>query len=116
MEHSLLDEKLLSCLEEVRFWLRILGREKLMEQLNTVLKRDRDRRIYQLTDGTRSSTEIAKEVGVSQPTIVNIWAKWRRVGLMRSVPDVKGRCAHVISLDVLGIKSANGNGEDDKDG
>ena len=65
---------------------------------------DKDWEIYELTDGSRSQDEIAKATGVSQPTVLRAWNRWRRAGIVVEVEDVKGRCRHLAPLTDLGVQ------------
>ncbi len=90
---------LLECLA----WLRFQNRGNLALTLEQAFSSDRERLMYELTDGARSQGEIAKLVGVSQPTVLNAWNRWRRIGVVVEVSGMKGRCKRLASLRDLGL-------------
>ncbi len=92
-------------LAEICMWMRFQNRETLGKLLQEVLRSDRDRLIFELTDGVRSSTEIAQVVKVSQPRISQLWNSWKPLGIVVEVPSTRGRCRHICSLTELGIKT-----------
>ena len=64
---------------------------------------DQQRLAYELSDGDRSSTEVAKLSGVSQPTISGWWRHWRELGFVDPSPRYQGRVHRLCSLRMLGI-------------
>jgi DNA-binding transcriptional ArsR family regulator len=95
-----------SKVDQTLFWLRLLALDRLRERVERLVKTDRDKLIYELTDGQHSTTEISKAAGISQPAVSNIWIRWRAEGIVAEVPEVKGRCKHVAGLAELGISGA----------
>jgi len=97
------DERVLQKLEEIAQWLKLQNRSLVKALLEEVLDSDRDKLIYHLSDGERSSTDIAREVGVSQPTVSNLWRRWRRLGIVLERPDIPGRVRKLCGLEELDI-------------
>ena len=90
-------------LREMVYWQRFQNRQALRSALEAILVTNTDRKIYSLTDGTKSQPEIAKAAGVSQPTISNKWKSWRTLGIVYELPDEPGRCRHLASLESAGL-------------
>jgi DNA-binding MarR family transcriptional regulator len=96
--------KIEQLLLEVVAWLRFQNRSNLALTLEQAFSTERERLMYELTDGSRSQGEIAKLVGVAQPTVLHAWNRWRRIGVVVEVPHVKGRCRRLVSLRDLGLE------------
>jgi len=97
------ENKIEQLLVEVVAWLRFQNRGNLALTLEQAFSSDRERLMYELTDGRRSQGDIAKLVGVAQPTVLYTWNRWRRMGVVVEVPGVKGRCRRLASLRDLGL-------------
>lgn len=93
-------------LTEICTWMRFQNRETLRGLLQEVLRSDRDRLVFELTDGLSSATEIAKAAKVSQPRISQIWNSWKPLGIVVEVPGTRGKYKHICSLNELGMKTA----------
>jgi len=98
------NEQIVSLLEQILLWLRFQNRQYLKTLLSEVLSTGTDRQIYELSDG-RSQPEIAREAGVSQPTVSSRWKGWRSLGIVYELPEQQGRCRHLASLRSLGLDS-----------
>lgn len=90
---------------EILKWVRIQGISQAKAVLNDALKTDRDKIVFEYSDGERSSAEIGKLVGISQSTVQRYWAKWATLGVVDPVA-VKGgtRYKKTFSLETFGIE------------
>ena len=72
--------------------------------LTSVLNEPQKLLAYHLSDGTRSTVDIAKGADIATGTIANYWQAWQRQGLGESVP-VKGgdRFKRSFDLQEFGI-------------
>ncbi len=104
MSEETLTPRVEELLSEVVAWLRFQNRAPLIELLREALRENRDWLIYDLTDGCRSQDDIAKAVGVSQPTVLRAWNRWKKLGIVIEVPDITGRCKHLARLGDLGLE------------
>ena len=86
-------------LEELLLWTKFMARPALSESLVAVLKEPKHKAAYELTDGNRTQGEVGKLSGLDQTTVSDLWAKWRRLGLLN---DAGKRPARLISLSDLG--------------
>jgi len=98
------DDQVLRLLHEIVLWLRFQNRQVLRNLLTEVLTSESDKRIYELTDGLNLQPQIAREAGVSQPTVSLKWKAWRTLGIVYELPNEAGRCRHLASLRSLGIE------------
>lgn len=92
-------DRVLEFLEELVMWTRFMARGQVEQTLNAVLKDPKHRTVYELTDGGRTQTQIGEIVGLDQSTVSDLWARWRKAGLLR---ENAGRPKHLISLSALG--------------
>ena len=97
------DEALLSELREQTKWLRLLGLQALRPLLEGSLRSEKHRLVYELTDGKRTTREVAKTAGVGLSTVNRLWQDWLASGVCTEVPGQSGRAEHLSSLTRLGI-------------
>lgn len=88
-------------LEELLAWTRFANNRALAETLRRHLADSATFAVYELSDGTRTQSEVAIEAGVSQPTVSRNYSKWRRLGLVR---EVDGRVVHLCRPTDLGLE------------
>lgn len=108
------DQRVVELLSEILRWTKI-GALNLKDSLSQELRTDQQRLAYELSDGNRSSTEIAKLTGVSQANVSRWWQRWRELGFVDSSPQYQGRVQRLCSLRMVGIpipEVPNGNGSD----
>lgn len=84
-------------------WFKLVHRPTVLNLLSDTLKTDKERRIYQLSDGTISSREIAQQTGVTHTTVVRLWKTWAQKGIMEPCPSVRGRYRYVVPLSEVGL-------------
>lgn len=93
------DTQIVELLEELVVWTRFMARTQLEEALRLALTDPKRQAAYELTDGERSQSEIAAQVGIDQSTVSDLWARWRRLGLVR---ETRRRPMHLARLTDLG--------------
>jgi CRP-like cAMP-binding protein len=89
-------------LEELLAWTKFANNRVLADVLRRSLTDKGAYLTYELSDGTRTQAVVAKQAGVSQPTVSRMYAKWRRLGLVR---EVDGRDVHLSRPSDLGVES-----------
>ncbi|MBS1261355.1 MAG: hypothetical protein MAG453_00676 [Calditrichaeota bacterium] len=91
--------------------LRFVAHRQARELIETRLEKGIERRVYELSDGFRSSRDIEKAVNkeVTQRTVVTWWQKWRRLGLVEQSPRYSGRMQKVLPLEELGLSIDSGD-------
>lgn len=92
-------------LKEMLKWVRIQGMGQAKAVLNDALKTDKDKMVFEYSNGERGSVEIGKLVGVGTTTVQRYWAKWATLGIVEPVA-VKGgtRYKKTFSLETFGIE------------
>jgi hypothetical protein len=86
-------------LEELLVWTKFMARPGLSAALEATLKDPRHKLAYERTDGSRTQGDVGKLAGLDQTTVSDLWAKWRRLGLLN---DTGKRPSRLISLADLG--------------
>jgi hypothetical protein len=86
--------------EQLR-WQRAASMSTVRETVAGALSTTQLRKAYELCDGTKASSDIAAEVGISPQGFSNWTRRWRNLGIAY---EVEGRrISHLISLAALGI-------------
>jgi hypothetical protein len=88
-------------LEEILAWTRAMAIPGVRATLEAALPTASERRVYELSDGERTTREIATQVGVGHNTVARWWRKWRALGVC--VEAGQGRARRLVGLDDLGI-------------
>lgn len=100
---QILSEKL----DELIFWTKFSAMTTFVPVLRNALRDDIDKLIYELSDGQRTTREIAQIVcstgrKTTHVTVGNMWERWTLLNLV--IPAVrKGRFKKVVSLESIGI-------------
>lgn len=95
------EERLIELTEELLAWTRFANREALTKAWRQILADPRHLIAYELSDGTRSQKEVGDGSGLSQPSVSNLWQRWRRLGIAR---DRAGRAVHIARPSDLGLE------------
>ncbi len=77
---------------------------KYKDLIKEEIKSKQDKSIFELSDGQRSTREIAKNVGSSHMKVAVKWNKWASIGLVMPSEKYKGRFKKIVALGDLGIK------------
>lgn len=80
---NLENDRAITLLEELLVWTKFTARPAILASWDAILSDDRHLLAYELSDGSRTQAQVAEATGLSQPTISNLWAKWRRLGIAR---------------------------------
>jgi hypothetical protein len=94
------NERTIELLDELVAWTRFANMERLTNVLQRALADTRHLIAYEASDGTRSQGEVARRAGISQPTVSGLWARWRRIGIVR---EHDGRVRHLIRPSDIGL-------------
>jgi hypothetical protein len=93
-----------SKLDQLLKWTRFAGMQQLRTILTQNLTKDREMLIYELSDGKRSTREIAALLGIkSHVTVANYWKKWSVLGIVEPSEKYPGRFRKVCSLKEVGL-------------
>ena len=96
-------------LREMKVWLKLSGIPTLRRVLQENLRDAVDKVVYELSDGVRSTRDIARELKrmdkeISHATVANMWKKWAITGLVELSKKYQGRYTKIISLESVGIE------------
>lgn len=97
------DDLVLGELRAQTRWLRLLGLQALRPLLEQVLSTEKQRLVYELSDGQRTTREVGRLATVSAGTVSRLWSEWLAVGICSEVHGASGRAQHLASLSSLGI-------------
>lgn len=92
-------------LREILKWIKFAGMKELKAILVSVLNTEQKKLVYQMSDGSRGTVEIAKVAGFgSNKTVADMWESWLKLSLGEAVP-VKGgtRFRRSFDLSEIGI-------------
>lgn len=102
------NEEVLKKLDELIFWTKFSTMSTFIPTLRNALRDDIDKLVYELSDGEKTTRDIAEIVTksgrkLSHVTVSNMWERWQQQNLV--IPaDRKGRFKRVVSLESIGIK------------
>jgi transposase-like protein len=96
------DDRTIELLSEILRWTKV-GAINLKESLTQELVSEKHRIVYELSDGIKSSRDIASISGVSFATITAWWHRWTELGFVDPSPKYQGRVQRLCSLRLLGI-------------
>lgn len=96
-------------LKEMKFWIKLSGLPSLRRAVLEYLRDDVDKLVYELSDGIRSTREIARELKkmgkeVTHATVANMWKRWAITGLVEPSERYQGRYSRIIPLESVGIE------------
>lgn len=95
-------------LDELIFWTRFTALPTFTSLLKNALRDDIGKLVYQLSDGERSTREIANLISrggrrITHATVANMWQKWSLMSLVMPARR-RGRYRRVVSLESIGIE------------
>ncbi len=93
-----------SKLDELLKWTRISSILQIKPFISKNLETDIETAIYELSDGSRSTRDIAKILeGISHTTVFNYWKKWANLSIVEPSTTYQGRYQKICSLAEVGI-------------
>jgi len=93
-----------SKLDQLLKWTRFAGMQQLRTILAQNLTTDLEMTIYELSDGERSTREIAGLLGIgSNATVANYWKKWSKLGIVEPSEKRQGRSRRICSLEEVAL-------------
>jgi len=99
------EDKMIELLEELVKWTKVASIPKVKELLLSILKSPEEMIAYQISDGEKTSREVADVANVSQSSIAKWWKDWIRAGIAESASVQRGeRAKRIFSLDDFGIE------------
>lgn len=107
------DEKLTNLFEEFLLLYKVINRPKIIDLLRAELKTEQAIEVYQLTDGEKSTRELAGMLKnkCSHVTVASLWNKWALIGLVVPAKQ-KGRYKAAFDLLEYGVTKIEIDKED----
>jgi hypothetical protein len=96
-------DPLLRELREQTLWLRLLVIRSMRSEFAAALPTELHRQVYDLSNGIRTTRDIAASAGVGAATVSRWWTQWVRQGLMMPSEAHSGRWSHLASVEELGL-------------
>lgn len=91
-------------LNQLLKWTRFAGLQQLRNVLTQNLTTDKELLIYEMSDGERTTRDIATIVKVgSNATIAGYWKKWSKLGIVEPSQRRQGRFQRICSLEEVGL-------------
>ena len=108
-ENTELLGKILEELKEIKHWIRLSGLPVFRRAVQENLRDEESKLVYELSDGNRSTREIAEELRkmnktLTHATVANMWKRWAILGIVEHSERYQGRFKKVTSLESLGIE------------
>ncbi len=103
-----MSEELSNKIDELIFWTKYSAWKTFISDLKVNLRDDIDKLVYELSDGTNSTRDIAQIISktgrkVTHMTVANMWQKWSLIPIV--IPTARtGRFRKVASLRGTGIE------------
>ncbi len=83
---------------------KFINHSEIVNALNTELSDETKKKIYELSDGNRSTRDIQKIIGITPPTITGYWKQWALKGIV-SPAQRKGRFKAAFDLNEYGLSA-----------
>jgi DNA-binding MarR family transcriptional regulator len=96
-----MNDQVLDTLREILKWTKIQALPSVKATLQSALPKAENKKLYQQLDGTQTQQQIAKALGISQPTISRLVSAWSRAGIVEEKSP--GKYIHSFDLEELGI-------------
>lgn len=105
MPEELKEDANTQILREMLKWVKLQGINQAKTVLTAALRNDKEKLIYEYSDGTKAIAEIAKLTGVGFGTVQRCWGRWATLGIVEPVAVQGGtRYKKAFSLQVFGIE------------
>ncbi len=89
-DEHLANRKTLVLLEELVALTRVIAISEARKTIGTLLNSPKKKKVFAMSDGTRSVREIAASAGVDKNTVSKWWNEWQAFGLLQVVPGTQG--------------------------
>lgn len=98
-------ERIARAMEEQLKWTKLAGMAQLRSIFEQSLKSDDDRKVYELSDGERSTRDVERLTRVGRTKVAALWKKWYKMGIMEPSKKYQGkRMKRSFSLADVGIE------------
>src|SRR5574341_3010 len=86
---------------QIADYLRILTQSEIENRLKPLFSTAGEIHAYELSDGSRSTRDIAELVNSNKDTISSLWKKWAEMGIAESTGNLKPYKAKFTLLDLV---------------
>lgn len=91
-------------LDQLLKWMRFAGMQQLRTIISQNLTTDVEMLVFELSDGERTTREVARLAGVgSNSTVAGYWKKWSKLGIIEPSQKRQGRFQRICSLQEVGL-------------
>jgi hypothetical protein len=102
-------KKILDELREIKYWVKVSSLPVIRRAAYENLRDDESKLVYELSDGQRSTREIAEElkksgIVITHATVANMWKRWVAASLVEPSERYKGRFRKVAPLESFGME------------
>src|SRR5437016_2508704 len=97
-------------------WLRLIGMQQLRAVVAACVTTEKQRAVFELSDGKRTAREVAKLAGVGVGSVSRMWSRWITLGVCSESELAAGRAEHLISLSQLDLGVVKPTPPQDNDG
>jgi len=91
-------------LRELLKWSKLERMPRLRTVLEQNLRNNDEMLAFELSDGTRSSRDVAALLGVDHKKVLRYWEKWNKLGIVEKSGHHQGRYEHVCALEEVGME------------
>ncbi len=101
------EDRMIELLAELVKWTKVTSIPKVKDLLEELVKSPEEKIAYALSDGKRTTRDIAVSAKVGKDAISKWWRKWTRAGIAEpiSVSGGGNRARSLFSLEDFGIES-----------
>jgi len=100
------DNRIITELREIKMLIKLAFFEEIKAIIAGEFADPRVIEVYKLTNGERSTREIAKEIelkGVNKDFVSQCWKRWAELGFVEETPKQKGRKIALFTLEEFGL-------------
>lgn len=100
------EERIIELLEELVKWTKVRSIPEVKKMLEELVKTPEEKRAYTISDGKKTTREVAEITQTNKNSISKSWRKWIKSGIAQPI-EVKGggkKARSIFSLEDFGIK------------
>jgi len=104
-------------LKEILKWIKVSSYREVKDFLNSILKTNTEKLIYQYSNGKNTSTEVVKKAKSSTHKVSDSWKEWKKLGI-GDIVEVKGgkRFKRTFDLSDFGLLPESTQNSSQKEG
>jgi len=100
------ENRIVELLEELVYWTKEATVPEIRQRLLTNLESPEEKTAYELSDGKKTTRQVASKVKVGKNTVAKWWNNWITVGIAEPIPTKGGghRAKRKFLLNDFGIE------------